>query len=150
MFLKNTSKVNIKLNSHDGYIFTLLPGVSVIEDSAGAALLKVYKIESPGGKDKNGFDNGHGLPPILEATKKEWEKGSKQLAQVERFKINHSLIPRASLLKVALKRGIPSERLAEYQIDGTIDPETIANEINALPIPDEVKYPIDITEETGN
>lgn len=151
MFIKNTSKKDIHLRSFEGgYAFIVSPGVSAIWTPAGEQLLKVYKVESPGGKDKYGFDNGHGLPALFEATEAEWRRGNRQLAQVNRFKINAKLIPRAALIKNALARGIESKRITEYQIDSTIDPETIAEEINAIPVPDEIKYPVNIEDDSNN
>ena len=150
MFLKNTSQKPIKLNSHNGFIFAIPVGVSAIEDSAGEALLKVYKIESPGGKDKYGFDNGHGIPAVMQSTEKEWVKNGKKLAEVERFKIQHHLIPRAKLIETAMDRGVDDKKVRRYQIDPTIDTETIAQDINDLPIPEEIKYPVSIEEEVKN
>lgn len=147
MFLKNTSKGDIKLSSFEGYTFIIPPGISAIWTPAGEQLLKVHKVESSGGKDKYGFDNGHGLPALFESTEAAWKKDGKKLVRVERFQINFKLIPRASLMKLALQRGISHNRVSEYQIDELIDPETIANEINSLPIPDEVKYPENIEED---
>lgn len=151
MFLKNISDVDIKLNSHEGYAWKLPPGVSAIWDSAGEALLKVYKIESHG-VDKFGISNGHGVPALTTATQEEWEKGGKISSSVERFKINHKLIPRAALIKVALKRGVPHDRISEYQIDSTIDPQEIAKDINELEVPEEIRRPVNIedTPETDN
>ena len=148
MFIKNTSKKDVQLRSHEGYAFVVPSGVSAIWQSAGEALMKVYAVNVPITKtDKYGLDNGNGLPALREATKAEWEKGGKILAGVKRFKINAKLIPRAALIKTALQRGIEGKRISEYQIDSTIDPETIAEEINALPVPDEIKYPVNIEED---
>ena len=80
------------------------------------------------------------------AKEAEWKKGGKHLAKVERFKITVTL-PRASLIQTALKRGLSHSRITEYQLDPNIDTETISNEINSLPIPDEIKYPVSIEDE---
>lgn len=141
MFIKNTASKDVPLRSHEGLVFSVPPGVSAIWDSAGKELLKVHKIESSGGKDKYGFSNGHGIPCLSESTRAAWKKDGSKLARVERFKIPFKLIPRASLIKLALKRGISHNRVSEYQIDSMIDISEIANDINSLPVPEEIKYP---------
>ena len=149
MFLKNISKQDIYLRSFEGYVFAVPPGVSAIWTPAGEALLAVHKVETKpehGKADKYGFANGHGLPALFQATEAEWKKGGKHLAKVERFKITVTL-PRASLIQTALKRGLSHSRITEYQLDPNIDTETISNEINSLPIPDEIKYPVSIEDE---
>lgn len=76
MFLNNTAKdekgtpKDIKLNSHEGFIFAVPPGISLIWDSAGEALLKVHRVETLAGeprpaKCKYGYDNGHGIPALF-------------------------------------------------------------------------------------
>ena len=106
MYIKNITKNDVHLKSFDGYSFIIPPGVSAIYTPAGKALLEVHKVESKGGVDKFGFDNGHGIPALHESTEKAWAVGGKQLARVERFQINFKLIPRAALIKTALHRGI--------------------------------------------
>lgn len=156
MYLKNTSKGYIptgkgeRVFTHDGYGFRIPPGVSAIWDPAGKALLNNYKVDSKGGKDKYGFDNGHGLPALFEITKEEWIKQGKKLVEVTRFKINSKLIPRVSLIKLALQRGVSANRCTEYQLDSLIDSETIVDEINALPVPDEIKYPVNIEDDSND
>ena len=72
------------------------------------------------------------------------------MAEVKRFQIDAKLIPRASLIKLALKRGVSHERVSEYQIDELIDPETITGDINSLPVPDKIKYPENIEDNEDN
>ena len=147
MFIKNTSKGDINLSSFEGFKFIVPIGISAIWTPAGEQLLKVHKVESSGGKDKFGFDNGRGIPALFESTKVAWEKDGKKLVKVERYQIQAKLIPRNSLIKLALQRGVSHNRISEYQLDSLIEPETIIEEINSLPIPDEIKYPVDIEEE---
>lgn len=152
MFVKNKSEGYIPSNedvwfTHEGFEFRVPPGVCAIWDSAGEVMMANYgKIDSPGGKDRWGYDNGRGIPPLQEAKKVAWTKDGKKLAEVRRYKINPKLIPRNKLIIVALERGIDRDRVTEYQIDSTIDIETIANEINALPVPEHIKRPVDIEE----
>lgn len=155
MFIKNTLKKDVPSNkargfTHEGYEFKLPPGVSAIWTSAGEAMLKNYRIDSKGGKDKYGVDNGSGLPPIFEATEAEWAKGGKKLAEVKRYEVNSKLIPRTQLIILARKRGISADRCTEYQLDSTIDVEAIVGEINVLPVPDEVKYPVNIEDDAND
>lgn len=147
MFVKNTSKGDIHLSSFEGFKFIVPSGISAIWTPAGEQLLKVHKVESSGGKDKYGFDNGRGIPALFESTEAAWKKDGKKLAKVERYQIQAKLIPRNSLIKLALQRGVSHNRISEYQLDSLIEPETIIEEINSLPIPDEIKYPVDIEEE---
>ena len=151
MFLKNTSEGNINLNSFEGYKFVVPAGVSAIWDKAGKEMLSKYGViespEMPRNKDKYGLDNGHGIPALSELGdegREAWDKEGRRMAEVSRFQINFKLIPRASLIKTALKRGLPHERVTEFQVDQQIDIEEIANEINKLPIPDKIKYPENI------
>jgi len=145
MYIFNNSKKDIHLRSFEGYAFVIPSGISAIWDKAGEHLLKnIYKVESPGGKDKYGFDNGHGLPVLTEAKEENWNNSGRHLVGVSRYKINASLIPRASLIKLALQRGVSHEKVSEFNIDQQIDKETIVDAINSLPVPDEVKYPADI------
>ena len=142
MYLKNTTQREVHLRSFEVYAFKLPPGISVIWDKAGEQLLKIHKVESPGGKDNYGFSNGHGIPAIFPATEKEWEKGGRQITWVERFQIRQNLVPRPSLIKIAKQRGVDADRVTEFLADSNIDAAEIADAINALPIPDEVRNPI--------
>lgn len=154
MFIKNIADKEVKLASHEGFVFWVPVGVSAIMDSAGAALLKVHKIESREGTERHitssgvmEISQGHGIPALHLATEEEWKKEGKKFARVERFKINHKLIPRNMLLKVALQRGVSQQKVTEWQIDTSIDAEEIAKMVNELPIPEEVKYPHPIEDE---
>lgn len=148
MFIKNITAKDVPLNSFEGYKFLVPPGVSAIWSPAGEQLLKIHKIESKGGVERHmtstgvvELDNGHGVPALYEATEAEWKKQGRKLAHVERFIVNHKLIPRAKLITTALARGISHNRVLEYQMDNSIDIEIIAKEINELPVPEEIKYP---------
>ena len=146
MFIKNRLNKEVKLRSFEGYSFVLPPGVCAIWTPAGEELLKVHKIESKG-VDKFGLSNGNGIPALMEATEAEWKKEGRKLAEVKRYQINYKLIPRPQLLKVALKRGVAKDKVSEYQIDSSIDAEIIAQEINTLPVPEEIKYPANIEDD---
>mgnify|MGYP001580773512 CR=1 FL=1 len=147
MFLKNTAKKDIKLASFEGFSFIVPPGVSAIWTPAGEQLLKVHKVESKG-VDKFGLSNGHGVPALYETTEAEWRHEGRMLVQVSRFKVAYKLIPRVKLIVLAGQRGIDPQRVMEYQLDASIEPEIIAEEIHALPISDMVKYPVSIEDET--
>jgi len=151
MYVKNITKKDIKLNSFEGYVFSIPPGASWIWDKAGEHLLaNIYRVESKGGKDIYGFDNGHGVPALKDTTEKEWVKEGKKLTEVKRFQIVAKMIPRNKLVIVAQQRGISTQRLTEYQLDNTIDVETIANDINELPVPDEIRFPQNLEDENHN
>ena len=155
MFILNKASKEVKLASFEGYTFTVPVGVSAIWDKAGEQLLKTHKVESKGGIETHHtssgpviFDQGHGVPALYAAQQRDWVLGGRQLARVERYKIRHNLIPRNQLIKIALQRGISRDRVTEYQVDSTIDSEVIADEINALPVPESVKHPHSIEEDT--
>ena len=154
MFIKNTADKEIKLASHEGFVFWVPVGVSAIMDSAGEAMLKVHKVESRGGTERHvtssgvmEISQGHGIPALHPATEDEWKKEGKKFARVERFKINFKQIPRNMLLKTALQRGVSQQKVTEWQIDTSVDTEEIAKMVNELPIPEEVKYPHPIEDE---
>ena len=144
MFVKNINKKPIEVRSFEGYKFLIPVGVSAVLDKLGKHLLeKIYKVESKGKQDKYGFDNGHGVPPLMESDRKAWEKDGKKLAQVERFQINVKQIPRANLIKIAQERGVESGQVVKWLADKDIDPGEIVNAINELPIPEEIQYPVE-------
>ncbi len=141
MFVNNTAKKDIKLNSFDGYILTIPPGVSWIWDKAGEHLTtKIYKVESTG-VDKYGLSNGNGIPPLLVSNQAAWEKGGKKLTAVERFQVKEKLIPRAKLISLAKERGVDDKEVVRFLTDTNIDPSIIAEAINNLPVPEEIRYP---------
>lgn len=143
MFVRNRQKQEIKLTTFGGYSFVIPQGVSWIWDPAGDHLLKnIYAPHVPNSqKDKYGFDNGHGVPPMVSATLEEWQADGKKLCQVERYKVNGKLVPRKKLISVAQERGVPQARVLEYLADEQIDAMTIAADINALPVPEDVRFP---------
>lgn len=150
MFVKNTTDKDIPFRSFEGYKFLIPPGVSWIYDPAGEWLLsKVYVTPKTPSVDKFGTPNGNGVQPLQAATKAEWVKGGKRLAQVQRFTVNYTQIPkREQMIAIANKRGISKERIQEYMVDATIEREQIAQEINSLPIPESIRYPKELEEET--
>lgn len=145
MFVKNIQKKDIEVRSFEGYRFSIPPGVSAVWDALGEHLLtNIYRKESQGGVDQYGFKNGDGRPPLEKATEKEWIKEGKKIASVERFQINAKLIPRVQLISIAQKRGISSERITEYLTNQDIDAQEIAQDINNIPVPDEIRYPVKV------
>lgn len=145
MYVKNTSNKNIDLKSFEGYKFSIPTGTSWIWDKAGEHLLtnifRIETIKTPNNKDRYGFDNGFGIPALLSGNEQDWLKGRKQLAHVERYQVSGKHVPRKNLLKVAFKYGISKERYNEYLADDEIDVLTIAEEINALPVPEDIRFP---------
>ena len=85
---KNGNPQEVIIKSFEGFVFIVPAGVSWIYDKAGNHILSIHKIEASGGKDRYGYDNGHGIPAIMEAKKLAWEKEGKQLVKVERFQVN--------------------------------------------------------------
>ena len=144
MILVNIVKKDIRLNSFEGYKFSVPPGISWIWDEAGKEMLRVYSppvFKLP--VDKFGNPNGNGIPAIRRATlkeEKEWEK-ERKIAIAERFKINHAQIPRKKLITIAQQRGIESGKITEWLADEQIDSSVIAEVINELPVPDEIRFP---------
>jgi len=148
MFVQNrrADKRDIELRSFEGYAFSIPYGVSWIWDKAGEYLTKeVFKINK-GGQDKYGLDNGHGVPDLLVSTETAWKKEGKKLAQVNRFHISAELIPREALIKTAQERKVESGLILNWLADKQIDRNEIADAINSLPIPEEVRYPAALNE----
>ena len=141
MYIKNTAQKDVSINSLEGYAFTIPTGVSWVWDEAGEHLLSVHKVESKSQKDIYGFDNGFGIPAITESKQEAWEEDGKKLATVTRYKINPALIPRVKLIDTARKRGVDRDEVIRYATDPNVDTAEIAEAINALPVPDEVRYP---------
>ena len=145
MFVKNKSNKDIEVRSFEGYEFAISPGVSWIWDKLGEHLLKnIYKVESPGGVDKYGLNNGHGLPDLVESNEKEWQKNGKRLTSVKRFQINPRFIGRDGLIDTARMRGVSPDRVMQYMTDKRIDIEEIAKDINELPVLESVRYPSEL------
>ena len=156
MIIKNTQNKDIKLSSFEGYEFMVPPGVIWIMDKVGEHLIKTYEPKGENGLMKQttqGLTFVPTTPPvsaIIEATEEEWDKGGRRFAEVRRFQIKASMIPRNKLIIVAQQRGIPVERLTEYQMDSSIDVETITSDINNLPVPDEIRFPPNLEKEIIN
>ena len=148
MYVFNRQKEDIELSSFDGYGFTIPVGGSWIYEIAGKHLLdNIYKIETqPGAKkaDKYGFDNGSGVPPLLLSTEEKWFEEGKKLTMVKRFKVNGKQVPRKALVTIAQQRGVQNNRVLEYLADSTIDQLMIAEDINNLPVPEEVRCPVNL------
>lgn len=143
MFVKNTVTKDIKIRSFEGYKFTIFPGVNWIWDAAGEMALKSYGADSPRVPvDKFGLSNGNGKPPLEPATEKQWAASGKRLAQVERFRVNYTQIPKKEqLIGIAQKRGVSKDKIQEFLADENIDRAIIAEAINELPVPDDVRFP---------
>lgn len=142
MFVLNRMKKDIELKSFEGYQFTIPTGVSWIWDKAGEHLIQnIYKVNVQSQKDKFGYDNGNGVPPLLESNLKSWLKEGKKLTQVKKFVINESLIPRDALIAIAAKQGVDNATITKWLANKNLDKSEIAEAINSLPVPDSVRYP---------
>lgn len=152
MFLKNTTDSVIKLRSFEGYRFELPTGVSWIWDKAGEHLLKVYEPQGENGnfklnsEGKKVFVQKNVVPPVVISTKALWKK-ERKLAKVERFKVDYKLLTRKKLIPLAKIRGVDNDKITEWLADDTIDQSVIAEVINALPIPEEVRFPQELGED---
>jgi hypothetical protein len=152
MYIKNITQKDVKLNSFEGYKFSIPPGVSWVWDKAGAQFLIAYgdpRLYSESALEKNkplvdkfGLSNGNGVAPVAEANEKEWIKGGKRMAQVDRFIVNYAQIPKKEqLILIAQKRGVPKEKIQEFIADINLDRSEIANAINELPVPEDIRFP---------
>ena len=135
MFIRNTVVDDIGPISHNGYWYTLpRNSVMAIDESGGEAILRIYKESSSGSTV---------LPPVIHATKEEWDK--KTFALVTRFQIDPTRIPnRNDMVRLAEKYGVDKETLEKihFDIEGqTYENSDIANIINKLPVPDSVRLP---------
>ena len=148
MIIKNTTTKDIKLRSFEGYRLLIPTGTSWVWDKAGEHCINTYAPVGENGYYKMG-PNGERifvsqkppLSPIILGTEKEWEAGGKRLTQVERFQVPFNLIPRKKLIALAKQRGVSDTLITEWLADDQIDSSIIAEAINALPIPDEIRYP---------
>ena len=130
MFINNTTKRSIEDVAYGGYLFTVHPGVSMIWEQAGEHFATTYGNQGEGGAYP---------PPVLRAKRKDW-KG--QYADVKRFKIDFSRIPnRNDLLRLAEQYGVDKDLLTNFKTNEKIEGEEIAAAINALPVPDDVRFP---------
>jgi hypothetical protein len=148
MFVKNVTNKDIAFRSFNGYKFLIPPGVSWIWGPAGDWLLtKIYVTTPTPPTDKFGNPNGNGVQPLQKSTKDAWVKGGKRLAQVERFKINYTQIPKKEqMLDIARERGIPQDEVMRFMLDKNIDRSEIAEAINNLPVPEDIRFPKEIEE----
>ena len=148
MFIKNNMNKDVSLSSFEGYEFVIPTGVVAIWDKAGEHLIQHYLPVGEHGKYT--FEGGEKVfkvqkpptPVITESTQKEWDKGGRKFVEVKRFQMRNDMIPKDDLIKIAFQRGIPGEKLNEYQFDKNLGPDAIVRDINELPVPEEIKYPI--------
>lgn len=155
MFIQNTTAKDIKLHSFEGYRFVIPTGVSWIWDKAGEHLLKTF--EPKGVNGTWGFDldgpvfqpSAPTKPAVIPSAKQAWAKEGKRMALVERFQINGQQVPRKHLIKVATERGVPNERITEFLANEQIDSQEIADAINALSVPDHIRFPQETTDESS-
>ena len=143
------------LPSFEGLEFEIPRGVSWVWDKAGEHLLKTYAPDGEYGtwgwrygqgqsdmsKGKTFIQQAPPTPAIIPASKEDWEKEGKRFCQVRRYKVLAKLIPRESLITIASERGVSQQRLVEYTNKKNIDVEEIADDINSLSVPEDIKYP---------
>lgn len=144
MFVRNIADKNILFRSFEGYSFSIPRGTSWIWDKAGEYLLSVVYPPSPINMpkaDRFGNPNGNGIPPLGGGTKRDWLEEGKKLAEVKRFQVNHAIIPRKRLIPLAKLRGIDNDKITEWLADESIDASEISDAINALPIPEQLRFP---------
>ena len=147
MLIHNTTKKDIKLRSFEGYRLLIPSGTSWIWDKAGQHCIDTYAAVGENGYYTMGpqgrifIPQQSPTPAIILGPEVEWEKGGKRLAQVERFQVPFNLIPRKKLIALAKQRGVSDTLITEWLADDQIDSSIIAEAINALPIPDEIRYP---------
>lgn len=139
MFLRNTTKDEItNVTALDGYSFTIpADTVFAINDEAGKFLQERYRIEA-----QKADGGGSALPVILPATREEWDK--KTFAQVTRFQINYQMVPsRNDMIKICQRRGVDKDKLDEFKEDEGLDSQAIAEYLNKLPVPEDIRFPED-------
>lgn len=133
MFIKNTQQEPIT-NTYEGFEITVNPGVSAIWDQAGAFFIERYE-------HKGELPNKPVVPAIVEAKEKDWNGG--QYAEVRRFKIDWTRLPdRKYVLALARQRGVSKDRIQEFIDNDDIDTSEIVAEINKLPVPEEIRFPV--------
>ena len=161
MFVRNVISKPIGPIVYEGFTFIIPPGVSAIYGLAGKYFTEViYRIESRNPKPpiyvegRNvGGDGGAPLPPLIAAHKTdraEWKKKwNGQFAQVTRFQVDPSRLPaRDFLLELAERRGMDANTVTKFRSDSRIDNEEIVKAINALLVPDEIRFPAEDMEES--
>ena len=137
MIVQNTTDKEIKNATFGGYEFTIpAKSICAIWEPVGKHLTtKIYR------KEASSMEDGSGIQPLLEVDASEWD--GKTYAQVTRFKIDYTRIPnRNDLIRIAKQRGVNKEFLEKCQEDGSvIENQDIADEINKLPVPEDVRLP---------
>lgn len=151
MYIKNTMDNDVYLNSFNGYKITIPKGTVWIWAEAGEYAMNIYGAKGNNGKieykdEKPVFvKQEQTTPPIVEGNQEDWEKEGKKLAMTERFKINPTQYTdgssRKHLIKVAQERGVHRDRILEFLADEQIPNEDIIQNINDLPVPEELRYP---------
>lgn len=122
--------------THEGFVFNIpANSVSAIYTPAGEHFLKNnFRSDNP--KEPANI----GIPPILPADEKDWDGAT--YTMVSRFRLDASRLPdRQYLIHLAEKYGMDRARIAEFRSDGEITNETIAAEINKLPVPEPIRIP---------
>ena len=133
MYIKNTTSKEIgPVSAMAGYEFVLPANrVMVIHDEAGKFLVELYKPKGEGST---------ALPPVMMATKKEWD--NKSYAIVSRFQIKQGLIrSREDLLRLGRERGLDKELIEKYERDASIDSDEIVLALNSMPVPEDIRFP---------
>ena len=137
MIIQNTTDKEIKDATFGGFEFTIpAQSTCAIWDPVGKHLTtKIYRKESAS------LEDGTGVQPLLEVDAGEWD--GKTYAQVTRFQIDYTRIPnRNDLIRIAKQRGVNKEFLDKCQEDGsTVENQDMADEINSLPVPEDVRLP---------
>ena len=147
MFIKNRTDKEVKLRSFEGYRLLIPTGTSWIWDKAGQHCIDTYKVSGENGyytmspQGRVFITQPSPIPAIISGTEVDWENTGKRLAQVERFQVPFNLIPRKKLIALAKQRGVSDTLITEWLADDQIDASIIAEAINALPIPEEIRYP---------
>ena len=143
-YIKNLTTNDIGPIALDGLDFTIPANtVCAIWDKMGKVITtEIYKIEA---KDV-AIDGGAPLPPIMEVEASEWD--GKTYATVTRFQIDASRIgSRGDVIRIAKDRGVDKEWLDAAQVEGAeVDNDEIIRQINTLPIPEEIRVPVNAPE----
>ena len=137
MIVQNTTDKEIKNATFGGYEFTIpAKSTCAIWEPVGKHLTtKIYR------KEASSMEDGTGVQPLLEVDAGEWD--GKTYAQVARFQIDYTRIPnRNDLIRIAKQRGVNKELLEKCQEEGsTVENQDIADAINQLPVPEDVRLP---------
>lgn len=156
MFIQNTTGKDIKFSSFEGYRFVIPTGVSWIWDKAGEQVLKTFEPKGVNGtwgyngEDRVFLPSTSTKPAVIPAAKQAWVKEGKRMALVERFQINGQQVPRKHLIKVATERGVSNEQITGFLANEQIDSQEIADAINALPVPDDIRFPQETADEPSD